>query len=114
MPIVTDIRRNEVVAGHGVVRKVRGELGEGPDVGDTVSGSGVICVRHVVKENKRIVLRSIVVDGGKRAGGAADVLLVGLPGNVGVLQERHEMTGRALVVGRGIVVVEYPEIGAGL
>ena len=114
MHVVTEIRSDEIVAGHGVVLEVGGELGVRPDVGDAVRGSRTQRIGHIVKVHKRIVLNGVLSGAGQRAGAAADILIIGFPGNIGVLQQGHQMRGRALVIGRGGIIVRNPEIGSRL
>src|SRR5919198_1205253 len=64
MHVVTEIRGNEVVTGHGVVLQVRSEFRVGPGVRDAVRGSRAQRVGHIVEENKRIVLGGVLIDGG--------------------------------------------------
>src|SRR5207248_2055435 len=63
--------------------------------------------------NERIVLGGIATDVAQRARGAINILLVCLPGDVGVLEQGHQMHRSALVSRRRGVIGRYAEIGPG-
>src|SRR5919108_798856 len=56
MHVVTEIRGNEIVTGHGIVLQVRSEFRVRPDVRNAVGGSRAQSVGPIVKVNERIVL----------------------------------------------------------
>ena len=112
--VIAEIGSDEDVLRDGIALQVGGELGVGADVGDAIGRVGVVGVGDVVEVDERIMLRSIRIDRRQQAVGAADVLLIGLPGNAGVLELCGEMAGGALMVRAGSIVIQDPEVGAGL
>src|SRR5207302_181358 len=111
--VVDEVRRNEVVAGDRVVSQVGGQFREGSDVGDAVRRSGTQGIGHVVEVNKRIVLGDIATDVAQRARGAINILIVCLPGDIGVLEQSHQMHRSTLVSRRRGAIGQYAEIGPG-
>src|SRR5207253_1959959 len=108
-----EVRRDEVVAGDLVVSQVGGQFREGSDVCYAVRRSGTQWIGHVVEVNERIVLGGIATDVAQRARGASNILLVCLPGDVGVLEQSHQMHRGALMTRRRGVIGQYAEIGPG-
>src|SRR5207253_2165622 len=108
-----EVRRDEVVAGDLVVSQVGGQFREGSDVCYAVRRSGTQWIGHVVEVNERIVLGGIATDVAQRARGASNILLVCLPGDIGVLEQSHQMHRGALVSRRRGVIGRYAEIGPG-
>src|SRR5207302_1811270 len=63
--------------------------------------------------NERIVLGVIATDVAQRARGAINILIVCLPGDIGVLEQSHQMHRGALVSRRRGIIGRYAEIGPG-
>src|SRR5437660_9665305 len=70
-------------------------------------------MQHVVEINERIVLGGIATDVAQRARGAINILIVCLPGDIGVLEQSHQMHRSTLVSRRRGVIGRYAEIGPG-
>src|SRR5262249_52141216 len=75
---------------------------------------GIVPVGHVVEEDHRVVLRSVVALVGERALQTVDSLLVRGPWNPRTLQLGHQMIAAGLVIPRRRVVVVDAEAPARL
>ena len=73
---------------------------------------GVIRVGDIIKEDHRVVLGSVETVVGERANHAADIFLIGSPGDTSLLQESDKMEPRLLVIDARKVIVEDPKIGS--
>src|SRR5439155_11594629 len=114
--VVAEVRDDEVVARDRVAGEVRRELRVGTHVLDAARGVGDV---GEVRERVVVDVVPVAVIKTRRAGGAvpcsrAFVLLVGLPRDPGRLEHVDEVARGALVVARGLVVVEDPEVRPGL
>lgn len=110
--VVAKVRGDEVVSGHRVVGQVGCQLGEGPHVADALGGIGILIGGYIIKVNKRVVLHRIFAGVRKGTNGPGDIFLIGLPGDIRVLQKRHQVLRSVLRVHAGRIVVENPKVGA--
>ena len=90
MHVVAEVRRDEIIARHGVVREIARQFTVGPDV---VRAIGRVEV-NVVEINERVMECCVESTAGGRTCGAADAFLIRLPANARVLKLNHEMIRR--------------------
>src|SRR5437868_14405156 len=81
---------------------------------DAIGRAGTLVGGHVVEVDKGVVLDGIGIAVGQGAGGASDVLLVGLPGDAGSIEQGDQVAGGALMVAARRIIVGDPEVGARL
>src|SRR5205823_12519786 len=107
--VVGEVRYNEIVAGDVVVFQVGLQFGIGADMFDAPGLIG----GDVVEEDERIVASDVgtLVIAGIVA--QVEALLVCLPGDAGIFQERDQVVGRADVIAARVVVVKNAEVGPG-
>lgn len=113
MAVIAQIGSNENVLRDVVVLQIGYQFRHRTHMRDAVGRVGIIRIRDVVEIHERIVFRSVQIHRSEWAVRAADILLIGLPRNACVLQLRHQVRGRALVVGNRIVVIDDAEVGPG-
>jgi len=112
--VVADVRRDEVVACDAVRHEVRSQFGVRPNVRDAVRRVRIEVVGVVIEVDERVVPDRIGVAVRERANRAADVLLVSLPRDAGVVQKCHQVLCRALVVDARRIVIQDSEVCPGL
>ena len=110
MHVIADIGGDKIIACHGVAGEVARQFRERPDMRDAIGIVWIVGAGDIIKVNERIMPGNIVAHGRQGNIGAADVLLISLPGNVGILQQCHQMTGGVLAVGAGTAVIGDAEV----
>ena len=113
MHVITQVRRDEVVARLGVILQVGGQLRKGTHMSDTGGGGGIIGIGHVVEEDHGIVLGGVQAAALERTDRAIDIFLVRLPGDTSLIEQSHEMLCRMLVIDSRVIVGGHAEIGTG-
>src|SRR5438445_12326475 len=106
------IGRDEVVARHRPDLEVGGELFEGADMADAGGRARLQAAGDVVELDERVVFRRVERLAAQRAFGAADPLLVRLPRDPRLPEERYQVIAVRKLVRSRIVTVPDPVGGA--
>ena len=109
---MAEIGRDEVVARHRPDLEVGGELFEGTDMADAGGRVRVQPAGDVVEVDERVVFRRVEPLAAQRALAAADSLLVRLPSDPRLTEQRYQVIAVRKMVRSRIVVVPDPVVGA--
>jgi len=96
---------DEVISGHIIAGEIGCQFCIRPDVGDGIGIGEVVGTSHVVEIYEWIMFGMLLIDGGKGHVCAADILLIGLPCDAGLLQQCYKVVGRSLMVGVRIQII---------